>query len=285
MVLAYAPSFVFRPALVIIGCALFVSAEGSLTSEAALTVTVIAFLLLVFGQEAVFWGGLDPTLRHAEPHYETRAWMKVAMPLLFIAGFAIVLSETGIVMVGIFEGSEQAGIYAAAQKTSLVVGLILLSMNAIAAPMIASLYAKGRHKELDELVGRVARWSFWPTFAISVVLAIAAKPVLGLFGSEFTSANWMLIVLLSGMLVSAAAGSVGFLMTQTGHQNEAARVYGVVGILHIVMNVIAILLFGTIGAAFATAITLVVWNVWLHRLVVRRLGIHASLVSRWLARA
>jgi O-antigen/teichoic acid export membrane protein len=282
--LAYGPSMVLRPALVIAGAAIYLASGHDLTSVAALSITVAAMVLMLATQGALFWRGLGQAVKMAIPQYETRAWMKVALPLLLIASFAVVLSETDIVMVGLFLGPKQAGIYTAAAKTAGVVGLILLSVNAIAAPMFSSSFAQGRLDELATLASRVAKWIFWPTLAASILLALAAKPILGLFGSQFSSANWILTVLLVGQLVSAAVGSVGYLMTLTGHQRDAAWAYGWVAVIHVGLNAIAIPTLGAIGAAVATTLSVSIWNIWLHALVVRRLHIHPSIAPRLLYR-
>lgn len=274
--LAYGPSFVLRPALIIAGCGAFLHFHGDLGSEAALLVTAAATVVMLAVQGLWFWLRVEPDLRSASHQYETRAWLRVALPLLLIASFAVVLTETDIVMVGAFLGSKEAGIYTAASKTAGVVGLVLLSVNAIAAPMFSSLFAQGRHDDLAQLATKVAKWIFWPTLAISVFLAAAAKPILGLFGPEFPQASWILIALLFGQIVSGAVGSVGYLMTMTGHQNDSARVYAWVAVGHVALNAIAIPTLGALGAAVATTTSISIWNLWLHSLVVKRLDIHPS---------
>ena len=162
--------------------------------------------------------------------------------------------------------------------------MVLISANAIAAPMYASLWARGRLEDLAELARRVTIWVFWPTLLVSIVLAVDAKPILGLFGSQFPAGSSILRVLLVGQLISAAVGSVGYLMTLTGHQREAAHVYGGVALLHLAVNAVTIPLLGAIGAAVATSFSISIWSLWLHMLVVRRLGIHPSILGRFRSR-
>jgi O-antigen/teichoic acid export membrane protein len=280
MALAYAPGMVLRPLFIILGGAAFVVIDGNLDTVAALEVTIAAIAISLLMQGASFWWKVRSVVRRAAPVYETRAWMMVALPLLLIVGFELVLSETDIVMVGAFLGSKSAGVYTAASKTSILLTMIVVSVNAIAAPMYSSLWAQGKVDELAELARRVTVWVFWPTIAASIFLAVLAKPILDLFGAEFSGASWVLIVLLIGQIVSAATGSVGYLMTLTGHQREAAHVYGGVAVLHLAVSAVAIPLLGTIGAAAAISFSVSVWNLWLHRLVVRRLGIHPSIFAR-----
>jgi O-antigen/teichoic acid export membrane protein len=278
--LAYAPGMVLRPVFIIVAGAAYIAFGRHLDSTAALAITVGAIALSLVLQGGRFWWKVGSAVRRAAPVYETRTWMAVALPLLLIVGFEVVLSETDIVMVGAFLGSKAAGNYTAASKVSTVVGMTLISANAIAAPMYSSLWSQGKLDDLARLVHRVAVWVFWPSLILSVVLAVAAKPILGLFGAGFSQASWILIVLLVGQVISAAMGSVGYLMTLTGHQREAAHVYGGVAVLHLAVCAVTIPLMGAIGAAVATSFSLSVWNLWLRTLVVRRLGIHPSILGR-----
>jgi O-antigen/teichoic acid export membrane protein len=280
MALAYAPGTFWRPVAVIAVATAFVAFGFDLTAPTALLIALGSLAVVISIQLVRFAGFVRGAVPPAEPVYEARMWMRVALPLLLIASFMIVLSETDIVMVGALVGSRQAGLYAAASKTASLVAFVLLAVNAIAAPMISAQHARGEHLEMQRLVSRVARWTFFPSLAICLFLAAFAEPVLELFGSEFGAAHWELVILLGGQLVNAMAGSVGFLMILTGYQREAAWVYGWVALAHVAMNVTGILLFGMLGAAIATALSFALWNIWLYVLVVKRLGIHSSIFTR-----
>ena len=102
--------------------------------------------------------------------------------------------------------------------------------------------------------------------------------MLGLFGPEFTRGYWALAILTVGQLVNASVGSVGFLMSMTGHQREAARVFAGAAVLNVVLNASLIPLWGINGAAIATATTTIIWNVALALYVWRRLGVRATIV-------
>jgi O-antigen/teichoic acid export membrane protein len=279
LALAYAPSLVIRPLLVIVGSLVFLAAGGDLHTDVALAFTVAAVAIGVVFQAGGIWRQVDARVRSSKPRYELRRWSRTALPLMLIASFSIVLMQTDIVFVGAIKGDEAAGLYGAASKTASLVSLILIAVNAIAAPMFSSLFAENRQEALQRLTYQVAEWIFWPSLLVGLFLAVLATPVLGLFGSEFGDAKWLLIILLVGQVVSAGAGSVGWLMTLTGHQNDAAWVYGWVALIHIALLAVAVPLLGTTGAALVTTASLSLWNIWLHVLVVRRLDIHPSIVA------
>ena len=183
-------------------------------------------------------------------------------------------------MVGAILGDRAAGLYGAAAKTASMVGLILIAVNTIGAPMFSVLLAQDRHKDLQQLASAIVAWAFWPSCLLSIILATCAPLVLATFGPAFASAEWSLRVLLVGQIVNAAAGSVGWLMLLSGRQNVAARVYGWVALIHVVLLAALTPAFGIVGAAAATTLTMSLWNVWLHSAVVRELNIHPSIIFK-----
>ena len=144
--------------------------------------------------------------------------------------------------------------------------------------MLSALFARDRHQDLQQLASAIAAWAFWPSCVLSIILATFAPLVLATFGPAFASAAWQLRVLLVGQIVNAAAGSVAWLLVLSGRQNVAAWVYGWVALIHVVLLAVVIPVFGTVGAAAATTLTMSLWNVWLHAVVVRDLNIHPSII-------
>jgi O-antigen/teichoic acid export membrane protein len=276
--LAYGPSLVLRPLLIILGAVTVLVFGGHLDSALALQITAAATALVIGFQAWRFRRALGPVLASARSVYERSIWMRRALPLLLVSGFIILIQQADIVAVGVILGDRAAGLYAAAAKTANLVALILVSVNAIGAPMIAALLAQNRHEELQRLASAIAAWAFWPSCLIGVVLAGSAPLVLSAFGPAFASADWQLRVLLIGQIVNAAAGSVGWLILLSGRQRVAVRVYGWTALAHLVLLAALTPAFGTIGTAAATTLTMSLWNVWLHAVVVRELDVRASII-------
>ena len=230
-------------------------------------------------QWTLFQRNLDAHIRNAYPIYARAQWSEIALPIMLVGGSHIILSQTDTLMIGSLLNAKSVGLYSAALKTSYWVRFILLAVNAIAAPLIASLYAQGDRLGLQQLVSTTARWVFYPSFAIAVVMISFAEPVLHLFGPDFVAARGALIILIFGQLVNVGAGSVGYLMMMTGHQNQSALVMGVSALTNVILNLIGIYVFGILGAALATALSMAMWNIWLHSLVVRNLGVHPSILA------
>ena len=100
--------------------------------------------------------------------------------------------------------------------------------------------------------------------------------LLRLFGPGFDVARPALLILAGAQLVNALAGSVGILMSMTGHQNAVSVVLAFAAALNVGLNFALIPRYGLIGAAVATGLATVAWNVTLAVLVRRRLGIRST---------
>lgn len=272
---AYFPVKMALPALAgVMGFGLW-AVRGSLSASDGILALGGALGATLLIQEVGLGRAVPPEGRMAHPEYRTGYWLRESFPLLLIAGFVILLNETDVIMVGLLAGDEAVGLYAGAAVTARWVGFALLSANAVAAPMIASLHTGGNTEALQNLVSRVARWTFWPSLGVAAVLILGAGPVLHLFGGEFGVARGALSILVLGQLVNACMGPVGHLMTLTGHGRQSAMVYGTAAGVNVVLDLLLIPIMGMEGAAVATAASMVLWNAWLFFLVRRNLGVHS----------
>jgi O-antigen/teichoic acid export membrane protein len=198
---------------------------------------------------------------------------------MLVSSFLVVIQRSDLILVGAMIGPEEAGIYNAASRTAALVSFILSAVNAIAAPTIAKLYAEEKHNAMKELAKKIAQYVFWPSFIISLVLVLGSGFILSLFGSEFVEGKTILIILIVGQLVNASVGSVGYFMNMTGNQDQSAKVFGVSAVINILLNIVGIYLYGAVGAAVATAISMMIWNLWLYVLVKKNLNIDSSIFS------
>jgi O-antigen/teichoic acid export membrane protein len=278
--LAYAPSQIVWPILLLLGGLFFWQRNHALGSITAIELAIVMLAIALSFQLWLLWGKLNAEVKGATPVYSYREWIGIALVLLLQVGFKTILSQTDIVMVGSLMGPEEAGIYSAAVKTAVWVAFVLQTVNIVVAPIFTTLYAQGNSQELQKLVSTVTLWIFWSSLAIASILIAFAGPVMGLFGPEFVVASWQLRILVLGQLVNALCGSVNLLMVMTGHQNKAVVVYGWAVLINVLLNGILIPLVGSLGAAIATSLTMALWNVWLSALVVKNVGIYPSVFYR-----
>ena len=146
--------------------------------------------------------------------------------------------------------------------------------------MISELYSKEQTTQLQRMLTLAARGIFIFTLIASLSIAILGEFILSLFGKEFVAGYLPLLILLFGQVISMLSGSVGFLMTMTGHQNQAAKILSAGILINILMNILLVPVFGIIGAAIATATTTAFLNIVMLSFVWKRLNFNPTVFAR-----
>ncbi|NPA71559.1 MAG: flippase [Gammaproteobacteria bacterium] len=270
IITAYAPPLVLQQ-VILIGLAYNLKKYfRMLTSKNALMISLTTSTLIIVIQHLILHTKLPPKIKSVKPCYETHKWLRTSLPLLVTITSSAVLNQADIVMLGLLIGPKEAGVYTAATKTATLVSFLLAATNKIIAPTISELYTQKRYSHLANLIRSINRLIFWPTLATVIILVLGGPFLLKLFGEEFTIAYYPLIILAMGQLINAVVGPVGYLISLTGYQNISALVLGFSALLNIILNAILIPYFGLIGAAIATASSIIFWNIALY-LAVKRL--------------
>jgi O-antigen/teichoic acid export membrane protein len=98
-----------------------------------------------------------------------------------------------------------------------------------------------------------------------------AEPILTWFGKDFADGVPALRILLVGQVIAASYGSQLAVMTMTEHERGAAALLVLSALVNIVAGIVFINMFGLNGAAIATTIALIVWNVAMASFIRRHL--------------
>ncbi len=273
---AHGSSQVLRPLLFAAGVLglYFLNSEG-VTAPIAMAANIGATVLTLSLVNATLHrvAGED-----AAPIDRPREWFAVSLPLLLMAGFGLVLRSTDTLMLGFLRGTTEAGIYAIASRAAAIVPFMLAAVGTMAGPMIAEYYALGDRRRLQRTLTVGAWAAFVFAASVSVALIIAGRQLLAVFGAEFTEAYAPMLILAAGQTVNCLAGSVGGLLTLTGHQSHAARILGGSAAANITLNALLIPAFGTRGAAIATAASTVSWNAAMLAVALRKLRLNPTIL-------
>lgn len=280
VVIAQLPWAILRPLffLLIVGTAAIVNSDLS-AMQAMLIYTLMslgALLLYVYFLRSNTSVSLGSGAANVD---ERKQWNKSAKQLLGQSALNLVNSQADIVLIGLFLGTASAGIYAVAMTVVLLLDFSLQAVNTVVAPIFSSLYSQNKLDDLQQTVRLTARGVTVYAAIASISIIIGGRGILSLFGTEFTVAYNALVILVIGRLVNSLAGSVGLLMTATGHEPIATRVFGVGAVTSVVLNLIFIPAFGITGAALATTTAIITWNLLMYLNVKRVLGIEPTILS------
>lgn len=272
------PESIFRPLLILIMVVTLWLNDIEMGAPAAMAVTFVASIVTLGLVVILLVKSLpDEVFKNGAETYAGE-WWSVSLPLMFMQGMYLVLSRMDMLMLGVIIGPDATGVYGAVTRVSDVVIFGLIVVNPVVAPMISELFHSNRREELQRVVTLAARLTSMITAAVAVLLVFFGEWVLGLFGSEFVVGYAALMILLVGQVVNALSGSVGYIMTMTGHQNAAAGILAIIAAGNFVLNYLLIPHFGIEGAAFATAVSIAAWNIAMLVYVRVRIGVRSTVV-------
>jgi len=200
--------------------------------------------------------------------------IKTSIPLLLGQSMMIIMGKIDILMLGSIMNQESVGIYNAALKVSMLAYIGLMAINSIAAPKFAELNASGQLEALKSLVQKSTKTIFIITFPIVLIFISFSTKILSIFGDEFKIAAISLIILSIGKMFSAICGSVGTLLQMSGNQKFFQNVLIVAAILNIILNYFLIPHFQLIGAAFASLISNIFWNILMVIYIKKKFGFY-----------
>lgn len=274
MTLGLMPQFIIRQTLIIGFTAGAVVLGLQLGATAAMAASAAAVWIAMLGQMLVLNRRLGRHIAPGPKQYDLRGWLAISLPILLVESFYLLLSYTDVLVLQQFRSSEEVGIYFAVVKTLALVSFIHYAMSATTAHRFAEYHALGDKARLSAYVAHAIKWTFWPSLAATLVLLALGKPLLFLFGAQFTAGYDIMFIAAIGLVVRAAIGPVERLLNMLGQQRACAFAYAAAFVMNLMLCLVLVPRFGGHGAAAATSLSLVFETVLLFHIVKQRLGLH-----------
>lgn len=277
------PEFVVRPVafLMLVVLSAWAVTPEQLTPQQAMLLQLLAGVLSL--GLAAYW------LRKARPaemltaaaRYQSSQWFKAIVPLSLTGGLMLINNETDVLMLGALAEPRDVGVYRVAAQGANMVVFFLTALEIVFAPQISRLYAEGHSGTLQRMLTWNTRIVFLGALSVALIFWLAGHQILGwVFGPEFVVGYTALAILSAGYVVKAGCGPVGPILNMTGFERETAFGAGVAAMLNILLNAVLIPYFGMTGAATATTISLLLWNVILVHRAYQRTGLDSTVWGR-----
>lgn len=160
----------------------------------------------------------------------------------------------------LFVSATQVGWYQASYQTAVLLLFAVVSIESIYPPLASELYSNDRHETLRTLSTLAVKWTTLLTLFATAFVVVFRKEILLLFGQSFVAAQWVLAILAIGRGVNAVTGPVGFLLSMTEYERLEMWNNALAAVVNVALNFLFVPLFGLLGAAVATTVTLVLLN-------------------------
>lgn len=164
-------------------------------------------------------------------------------------------------LLGIWVSAADIGRYAAAARVALLASLLLMAVNAVVAPRLASANARGDRTELSQLVQWSANVNALVAVPVCMILVLFSSQILGFIEPSFREGSWLLRVLVIGQLVNALTGSIAVLLTMSGHERALKVAVFEAAAVGLAATLLLVPLFGVTGGAVGVALSVAWVNV------------------------
>jgi O-antigen/teichoic acid export membrane protein len=155
---------------------------------------------------------------------------------------------------------KDAGIYIVAKKTALIVTFLLLVVNNVITPKLATQIAQNDKVGLQNtLKGSFGLLMVYGTLT-TLICFIFAKEILVFFGINSIEGVLILRILLIGQFINIITGPVGNILNTSGNEVVLRNIIVVSSIVFLLMYPIFAPQFGIVGIATITSLRVILFN-------------------------
>ncbi|MGH6767701.1 MAG: lipopolysaccharide biosynthesis protein [Xanthobacteraceae bacterium] len=270
--LGIVPTYIVRQLLLTVAMAGAYLAGLPVDAVTAMILSAAAIWLPALGQMVVLNRRLSSRIEAGPKANDVKVWIGTALPILMAESFYLLLTHTDLLVLQQFRSPEDVAVYYAAAKTLALVAFIYFSIAATTAHRVSAYHTAGDREGLAIFLRQAIRWTFWPSLAATILLLALGKPLLALFGPQFTEGYHLMFILAAGLIARAAIGPMERFLNVIGQQRPCALVYGGAFTLNLILCFLLIPHFGAVGAAIAISSALIAETIALALIARRVIG-------------
>ena len=276
---ALAPEYVLRP-LLLLGGAIVMLTLLIAEAEIALLVALVASSIALLAGLVLLRPLCGATAESTAIEHEHKTWASNARSTVLFNGSFQLLAYGDILVAGLVLPAASVGYYAAARALSMMGTFVLVAMQSAIGPTIAAALRRQDTSAVARISVGIARLAAVFAAAYGLCLAALGRPILGLFGHDFEAGYPALIALSIAQVTNAAAGPLGSVVTMSGIQREASRIYAVAAAVLIASAICLSSILSALGVAIAVILSTLTWTILLNRLVATKVEVSTWAFSR-----
>ena len=180
--------------------------------------------------------------------------------IIVSGGIAVMLVDFDKVMIPQYKDIGQNALYAVAIFISTVIAVPSRAMTQIVAPITAKLMVENKHDELNDLYKKSAINLQVVGGLIMILIFLNVKQMYLLIPSDYSGGIFVVFMIGISKFYDVLLGNNNSIIVNTKHY-RTVLIFGVFTVvLMIVLNMIFIPMYGIEGSAFATLITVIMYN-------------------------
>lgn len=182
--------------------------------------------------------------------------------------------QVGTLVLAYAAPDPEVAAFRIAQQLSILMALGLNAVITLYAPELGRAFARGDLAAMQLLARKGAIISVLAAIPTALVYVFFGPLLLEqLYGAVYASAYLPLMVMALGQLANAGFGLVTVIAVATRSEAVALRVHVIGAATNLLLCLVLVPVLGAVGAALATAISLITWNFLIFRALKRKFGI------------
>lgn len=253
-------------------------------------VSIMAFLASIAATcvfSFILWskyGSLRFSLSNSVP---LATLFKLSIPLLITSSLYLLMGQIDTLMIAAYRGEEEVGVYNIFIKVVRLTAIGVTGVESIFLPKIAKFYLSKNWKGLERITLKSSLLVTIVTAVMALLMIIFHKTVLGFFGEDsnlLLAAMATFYWLLAARFMHAVLGNSPYILNMTDRQNVMTKVALASTLCNVVLNALLIPPMGIEGAAIASLVSLLVFNISALVQVKRIHGINTSVLQKLISR-
>jgi O-antigen/teichoic acid export membrane protein len=195
--------------------------------------------------------------------------------------FMLISSLSGImvvnidkIMIGHYLDFSQTGIYAIALAISSALAIILGAFLRIVQPQLANAISNNDYNKMNKVYNENIANNLYFGTIIFVLISVFSFDILSFLGKEYSTGNYVIILIASGHYANLFVGSCGevIALSKFYRFNFYSRIFLL--IIVVLSNYLFIPIWGITGAALATCLNYLLYDLFKTIYAYKKFGIH-----------
>jgi O-antigen/teichoic acid export membrane protein len=200
-----------------------------------------------------------------------KSLLTFAFWIFLTAGGNLVFSISDVILIGYFLTNTDVGIYRTALQLTAVATFTTIALQSVLYPQISGWSTRGEVSRIQTSLSRAFTYSLLLAVPVGVGGWILGDQLLYyLYGAAFTAGNGALSVLLAMQIVNVFMYLQIMSLNAIDRPRDSFRATMIAALMNILLNIALIPVFGILGAAIATALSMSV-NALLSYILLRRI--------------
>jgi len=243
----------------------------------ALNIVILYLLFPIYGEVGVFLSVSISVIivylaslqlvkkqfeKYTEVTIETNQNYKLEIPynFYFISLSNYIFAFVDTLTLGLFSSNADVGVYNVLLRLVLPFSVLLIIINNVFSRKFSVWYERNQMDKCVDIYKLLIKYSFLFAMVYFSIIIFFGDDMLLFFGNDYLIGKSALTIIAFGYFVLLITGPSAAVLMMCGHEKEYRNVVVWTGIIGVILSCILTYLYGLIGAAVSTSISLIIKN-------------------------